>query len=136
MLKVEGTVEMENHDKDCIKQELSMDSQSRINLYTHKEQDFYMVVKNLPNRLLIGNSTVQKLDNILATWSKLTSPVGSRWIPGASDVIPETGIDSITHVLFHHHSERTSNKIKIRSGLFKTKEHLLKNADFKNRQRL
>lgn len=129
MLKVEGTVEMENYDKDCIKQELSMDSQSRINLYTHKEQDFYMVVKNHPNRLLIGNSTVQKLDNILATWSKLTSPVGSKWIPGASDPWDR-------HRQHHHHSERTSNKIKIRSGLFKTKEHLLKNADFKNRQRL
>ena len=35
-----------------------------------------MVVRNLPHRLLIGNNTLPKLHNVLAGWSKLTSPVG------------------------------------------------------------
>ena len=50
-----------------------MDSQSRKKLY---KEYIYMVVRNLPHRLLIGNNTLPKLHNILAGWSKLTSPVG------------------------------------------------------------
>lgn len=103
-----------------IKQELATDDQCKRKfiwragyLHSHKES---------PHRLLIGNNMVQRLDNISAEWSKLTSPMRGRWTSCVSRCDnAETVTTSLTHHSSHDH-KKISTKSKWEIVYLKVKQ--------------
>lgn len=94
----------------------------------HEKQDIYLNGrKDSSHRLLIGSNAMQTLDKVLTRQSTLVPPMRGKIDTKHFQMWhPEKGMPLIYYSSDHH--EKTSNKIKMRSPLFKRKDSLF----FKN----